>query len=75
MKILGRCTDFDGDTASVKGVYTKEANDELAKYINSKANYIGFDGKCIRKSSNESIQAIFDLTRVLGDTKLQEMKF
>lgn len=67
--------DFDGDTTSQKGVYTKEANEELTKYINSKANYIGFDGKCIRSSSNEAIQAMFDLTRVLGNTKLDEMKF
>ena len=67
--------DFDGDQSSSKGVFTKEANDELIEYINSKANYIGFSGKCIRTSSKEAIQSIFDLTRVLGNTKLDEMKF
>ena len=67
--------DFDGDQSSSKGVFTKEANDELIKYINSKANYIGFSGRCIRTSSKEAIQSIFDLTRVLGNTKLDEMKF
>ena len=67
--------DFDGDQSSSKGVFTKEANDELIEYINSKANYIGFNGKCSRTSSNEAIQSIFDVTRVLGNTKLDEMKF
>ena len=47
--------DYDGDTTQQKGVYMKEANEELMDYMKSKANYIGFDSKCIRSSSNESI--------------------
>lgn len=67
--------DYDGDQTSVKGVYTKEANEELLKFMNSKANYIGFNGECIRTSSNEAIQSIFNLTRVLPGTELKEMVF
>ena len=62
--------DYDGDTASVKVPFTTEANDELVDFINGKANLIGFDGKCIRVTTNESIQAIFNLTRALPGTKL-----
>jgi hypothetical protein len=40
--------------------------------MNSKANYIGFSGECIRTSSNEAIQSIYDLTRVLPGTKLDD---
>jgi hypothetical protein len=64
--------DYDGDQTSVKGVFTKEANNELLKFMNSKANYIGFNGECIRTSSNEAIQSIYDLTRVLPGTKIDE---
>ena len=57
--ILG---DYDGDQVSVKGVFTKEANEECIKYINSKLNYIGMDGKTIRITQNEAVQAIYTLT-------------
>lgn len=67
--------DYDGDTTSQKGVYTQEANEELINYINSKANYIGFGGKCIRATTNESIQSIFNLTRVIGNPKLDDVEF
>ena len=63
------------DTVSAKGVYTKEANEELGKFINSKANYINLSGKPLRSSSNEAIQSIYDLTRVLPGTKLDEVVF
>ena len=63
---------MDGDQTSVKGVYTKESNDELLAFMSSKANYIGFNGECIRTSSNEAIQSIFDLTRILSGTSLDE---
>ena len=29
--------DYDGDTITLKGVYTNEANDELKAYMNTKA--------------------------------------
>jgi hypothetical protein len=44
--------------------------------MNSKANYIEFNGECIRTSSKEAIQSIYDLTRVLPGTELdKEMIF
>lgn len=67
--------DYDGDMASVKGVYTKEANEELLKFMDSKANYIGFNGECMRTSANEAIQSIYNITRVLPNTNLIEMEF
>ena len=62
--------DYDGDTVSTKAPFTSEAQDELVDFIKSKANLIGFDGKCIRASTNESIQSIYNLTRTLPATKL-----
>ena len=61
--ILG---DYDGDQVSVKGVFTKEANEECIKYINSKLNYIGMDGKTIRITQNEAVQAIYTLTLTMS---------
>lgn len=72
--ILG---DYDGDQVSVKGVFTEEANDECIKYINSKLNYIGMDGKTIRITQNEAVQAIYTLTLTMSadQSKLKDPVF
>lgn len=72
--ILG---DYDGDQVSVKGVFTKEANEECIKYINSKLNYIGMDGKTIRITQNEAVQAIYTLTLTMSSdqSKLKDPVF
>lgn len=67
--------DYDGDTVSIKGAYTKEANEELENFINSKANYIGLDGRCTLVTTNESIQSMYNLTKTFPEHKLDEMKF
>ena len=75
---LGRIVgDYDGDTVGDKGVYIKEANDELDAYINSKINYIGLDGNSSLSSSNEALHSIYSLTNVLKTdmAKLSVPKF
>lgn len=57
--------DYDGDQCSVKGVFTREANDELIKLINSKKYYIGFAGNVIRSNQKQAYLTIYALTRVL----------
>ena len=69
------CGDYDGDQVSGKGVFTKEANDEIENFINSKSNYIGLNGKCSMVTTNESIQSMYILTKTLPDQKFNEMKF
>ena len=53
-----------------KGVYTREANDELKEYMNSKQNFINFGCKPIKELGADSYQSIFALTRVLSTTKI-----
>ena len=67
--------DYDGDTATVRGVYTVEANEELEKHMHSKANFIDVGGNTIRYSSGDAIQSLYNLTRILPDTKLTEPTF
>lgn len=67
--------DYDGDMVSVKVSYLNESNKEMEAYLNSKANIIGIDGVCIRESTNESIQAIYNLTKVLDISKLSNPVF
>lgn len=67
--------DYDGDTVSVKGVYTVEANDELAEFMKSKRNFINLGGSNIRYSTADSIQAIYSFTKVLSSTKLTDPVF
>ena len=69
--------DYDGDTGMVKGSFFKETNDELAGFVNSKANYINAGCENIRVSSNEAIQSLYNLTKVLfkDKSKLTQPQF
>ena len=67
--------DYDGDTVTVRGVYTVEANDELERQMHSKANFIDIGGNTIRSSSKDAIQSLYNLTRILPDTKLTNPTF
>lgn len=67
--LKGMGADYDGDTGMVKGSFFKETNDELASFVNSKANYINAGCENIRVSSNEAVQAIYSLTKVLNKDK------
>lgn len=62
--------DYDGDQITCKGVYTREANDELEQFMSSKQNFIDFGCKPLRESTADVIQSIYALTKVLSDTKL-----
>ncbi len=61
--------DYDGDQVGVKGVWTVEANEECEKIINSKAYYLDLNGINIKVSTNEAIQSIYSLTKVLDQDK------
>ena len=61
---------FDGDMCTCKGVYTREANEELAEYQKSKANFVNFGCTPLKVPGDDSIQAMYALTKVLNDTKI-----
>ena len=50
-------------------IYSEEANEELMKIIDSRRNLLGLDGKGVRESDKEAIQAMYSLTRVLDEDK------
>lgn len=62
LKALG--ADFDGDTVTVQGVFSK--NDPM-KYINSPMNIINISGSTMRAVSDINSQMIFALTKSLDD--------
>ena len=64
--------DYDGDQVTAKGSFFEETNEELERFMNSKANFVNPGCRGIRKAGNESVQAMYNLTKVLhGDeTKL-----
>lgn len=66
---------MDGDQCTVKGVWSDEANAELAKQLESKKQYIGLSGKNIRTGSNEAIQCLYSLTLLLPDSKHEKPVF
>ena len=67
--------DYDGDQVTLKMPYSVEANEELKKYMNSKAQFITLAGKNGRMADKEAIQAMYNLTLVLPGTKLTNPEF
>lgn len=61
--------DYDGDMVSIKGIYSKEANAELEKQLNSKSHFINLGAENVMSVGNEGKQAIYDLTKILNDDK------
>lgn len=67
--------DYDGDQVTAKVAFTKEANAELAKFAQSKKNYIDLGGKNARASSKEAIQSLYSLTiHIPGNNITKEVK-
>ena len=68
--------DFDGDIISVKGIYSDEANTELAKQINSRSHYIGLDGIAALHSQKQAVHTMWCLTAFFNnESKLEEPTF
>ena len=57
--------DYDGDQVGAKGVWSVEANEECMKIINSKSYYLDLNCINIKVSSNEAIQSLYSLTKIL----------
>lgn len=58
--------DFDGDTTYMKGVFSKEANEEAEKLVYSKTNILGADGlpsRAIFKIEREATITLYALTK------------
>lgn len=58
--------DYDGDQAGGKGVWSVEANEEQLKIINSKAYYLDLNCINIKVATNEAIQSVYSLTKILS---------
>ena len=55
--------DYDGDTVTIKGVFSQSANKEAERIMKSKINIIGISGKGIRKTTNETVQTLYSMTK------------
>lgn len=61
--------DYDGDQTSIRGVYSVEANEELIEFMNSKKNYLDLGGINMRISTNEAVQSLYSMTKILPETE------
>ena len=68
---------MDGDTVSIKGVWIQESNKELFKFLESKSHYINFSGVSNRMGTNEAIQSLYSMTKILSadSNKLSDPEF
>lgn len=55
--------DYDGDTISVRGIFTVEANKEAEELIEKKSFVLNQNGTNARPLGNEGVQSIFTLTK------------
>lgn len=60
---------MDGDTCSVKGIYSEEANEELRKQLDSPMHWIGLDGQLAIYAHAQAIDAVFAMTISVPDMK------
>lgn len=67
LKLYG--ADYDGDQVTGKVAFSKEANEELKKYRNSNIYYITLSGVNGRTCSNESIQSLYSMTKILNEDR------
>lgn len=67
--------DYDGDQVTIKGLYYDESNKEQLDLINSKSHYLTLNGINVRVTTNEGIQALYNLTKKLPGTKITKPKF
>lgn len=77
LNLKGVGGDYDGDQVGVKGVWSVEANEECMKIINSPSYYLDLNCNNIKVSSNEAIQSLYSLTKVLDsdEKKLTNPEF
>lgn len=61
LKALGG--DYDGDTISLRAVFSVEANKEADRLIKSKTMFLDSQGKSTRTITNEAFQAIYSITK------------
>ena len=61
--------DYDGDQVTVKGIFGEQANDELEKFMNSKAHLVGQGGKGLLENSKEALMCAYSLTMSLSSDK------
>lgn len=66
--------DYDGDQVTCKVAFSREANQELEAYMNSKSFYINLGANNIRVPIHEAIQSLYSLTVKPKDYKVAEPK-
>lgn len=55
--------DYDGDTVSVKGVYSIEANQEINRILYEPTHFLRSNGGLVASLTNEGILTLYNMTR------------
>lgn len=55
--------DYDGDTVSVRTVFTQEANAECERLMNEPTQFLNSNGTNVRTTTNEALNTIFIMTK------------
>lgn len=74
MYLSGIGGDYDGDQCTCKGVYTREANDELRELMNAKQNFITYGCAPLREPGGDCFHSMYALTKLLSTVKVTPSK-
>lgn len=61
--LAGMTGDFDGDQATGKILFSKQANEQAEQIMYSNINILGVNGNAVRSIGNELVQTLYTLTR------------
>lgn len=61
--LAGMNGDFDGDQATGKILFSKQANEQAEQIMYSNTNILGVNGSAVRSIGNELVQTLYTLTR------------
>lgn len=67
----GMGADYDGDTVSLRGIWSDEANDEAEKIMHSKMSALNITGSNAKTVAKEVFNTMFELTKEMptGETR------
>ena len=63
----GLGADYDGDTLSIRGIWTDEANEEAEKIMASKMSFLNISGTNSKVVAKEVFNSMFELTKIGKD--------
>ena len=71
--LKGMGGDYDGDSTPSRGLFTDEANANVAEFIKDKKNFVNLVGQNIRTTERDFVQSLYSLSKPPTEIKLEDL--